>query len=120
MPGVLMGPTFRKSAAFTANQTVRPLSDQAWTYRRLPFNAYVAVAVNCTDANATMQLTIGSDEQVPSGTPVPAGGTAGQFPNQEADFDMFVGAAGDEINLSLTETAGGSPTYNLVVMIQPM
>lgn len=113
-----MGPTTRKSAAFTANQTVRPLSD--WTYRRLPFNAYIAIAVNCTDANATMQLTIGSDEQVPSGTPVAAGGTAGVFPNNEADFDIFVGAAGDEIQLSLTETAGGTPTYNCVVMIQPM
>lgn len=120
MAGVLTGPTFRFSEAFTANEVKRPLSEKGWIYRRLPFPAAIAIAVNNTDANVTMELVIGSDQVVAAGTPVPAGGTAGVFPNQEADFDMFMGAQGDEINLTLTEEAGGTPTCNVVVQVQPI
>jgi len=119
MAGVLAGPTFRFSEAFAANEVKRPLSEKGWIYRRLPWPAVIAIAINNTDANVTQELVIGSDQVVPSGTPVASGGTAGVFPNQEADFDIYTGAAGDEINLILTETAGGTPTCNVVVMVQP-
>ena len=116
-----MGPTLRRVTAMTANGTADPIQDADWIYRRLPFNASIAIADDTTGASGTVlrQVTIGSDVQGQE-APVSAGGTAGVFPNQEADFDGYVGAIGDQIRVVYRETAGATPSVNTVIKLTPI
>jgi len=111
-------PTFRHTEAFTANGTSTPLQDEAWQYRVLPWPALIQLATDCTDANGVQQLTVGSDVQLQE-SPIPGGGTAGTFPSELAEFSEYYGDAGDEIIWKGRETAGGTPSYNLVIHVTP-
>jgi hypothetical protein len=109
-------PQFTYSKAMTANGTVNPLQDKAWTYRRLPARAHVQVFMQSTDANIVASIVIGSDLQRQE-SPVSSGATAGEFPSQLPLLETYMGDAGDEINIQARETAGGTPTLNLLCIV---
>lgn len=112
-------PIFRDTVAMTANGTATPLQDDTWNYRVLPWPARIGFASICTDANVLQQVTVGSDVQLQE-SPVPAGGTAGQFPTEVAQFQEFFGDPGDEIVVKYRETAGGTPSVMTVIMVEPL
>ena len=116
-----MGPTLRRVTTMSANGTADPIQDADWIFRRLPFDAAIAIADDTTGAAGTVlrQVTIGSDVQAQE-SPVSAGGTAGVFPNQDADFDGYVGARGDQIRVVYRETAAATPSVNTVVKLTPL
>jgi hypothetical protein len=112
-------PQFTNVTTMTANGTATPLQDKAWTYRRLPYAAHVAVFLQSTDANVVASIVIGSDLQRQE-SPVNGGGTAGTFPTQLPIMEQYMGDAGDEILIQLRETAGGTPSVNTLVIVTPL
>lgn len=117
----MAGPVFRKTATLAANATVRPLQDDAWIYRVLPFNAQVLIALTADATGAVYTFSAGSDIQAGPDQPIQSGATAGVFETDINKFDAFLGAAGDELALTIRETAGVATTdYNLVVRLQPI
>lgn len=119
MPG--MGPVFRDTRTLAANASVDPVADRGWIYRRLPWPAQISYALDADAAGAVVTVTIGSDMQVGPEDPIPAGGTAGVFPNQEEDFTTLVGAGGDLLKFLIRETAGVATTdVQLVIKLTPL
>lgn len=116
-----MGPVFRDTRLLGANATVDPVSDRDWIYRRLPWPAQLAVAYDADATGVEIAFVLGSDVQIGPQDPVPAGGTAGQFPNRDQDFQILLGAQGDLVKALFTETAGVATTnINLVIRLTPL
>lgn len=116
-----LGPTFRFTQAMVANGTLRPLQDQAWIYRVLPFNAMIYLSVETSGANeAVMTFSAGSDVQAGPDQPIQGGATAGIFQQDINMYDTYLGSAGDELQLVIREVAGGTDTVNIVLRLQPV
>lgn len=118
-----MGPSFRRTTVMVASSAADPINDSpAWIYSRLPFAAAISFAIVNTGAASGVLMTfvIGSDTQLGPEFPVPVGGTAGVFPNQDGDFMQFLGAAGDKLTLLLRETAAATPSVMTVINLQPL
>lgn len=111
-------PSFRKVVAMAANGTSYPLQEGNWIYERLPFRAAVDVFLQATDTNVLADVVIGSDVQEQEG-PVPGGATAGEFPTTVPPTNRYYGTAGDKILLKLRETAGGTPSVNVWIVLTP-
>jgi len=107
------------SQALTANQTgYNPLT--SWDFERLPWGAACRLLVNCTDANARITVRSGS-QTIQQRAPVTAGGTAGVLPSElNVDPLVWIGSPGDKITLEIDEVAGGTPTVNGVMQVEPM
>jgi len=99
--------------------TVRPLQDNAWIYRVLPFAAVIWFSLESDLVGVVYTLSAGSDIQAGPDQPVQAGATAGIFQNDNNLFDQYLGSPGDEISLTIRETAGTLPDINLVVRLEP-
>lgn len=116
-------PRLTFSQALTANQLgYNPLS--GWQFETVPYQyargAAVSLMLNCTDANARVAVFTGS-QTVQERSPVQSGGTAGVIPSQlNTDPLVFVAGPGDRIKLAIDEVAGGTPTVNGVVSIEPI
>jgi len=116
-----LGPTFRNTNTMAANGTVRPLQDNAWIYRVLPFAAVVWISLEADATGLVFTFSAGSDIQAGPDQPVQSGATAGVFQNDDNMFDQYLGGPGDELQLVIRETAGVATTdYNLVVRLQPV
>lgn len=116
-----LGPTFRFTTTMAANGTVRPLSDQGWIYRLLPFAAVIYLAVEADAVGLVMTFSSGSDVQAGPDQPVRSGATAGVFQSDVNFFDQYLGGAGDELQLVIRETAGVATTdVNVVLRLQPV
>jgi hypothetical protein len=109
-------PQFTYSEAMTANGTLTPLQEKAWMYRRLPARAHIQVFLQATTTGVVASVVIGSDQQRQE-SPVNGGATAGVFPTALPIMETYMGDAGDEIAVNLRETAGGTPTVNLLVIV---
>lgn len=112
-------PELTFSQALTANQQAfRPL--QFWRYRRLPYRSQVTVILRGTTTGARFTVLAGTTE-ICQRSPVQGGGTAGvtPVPNTTPVF-QFVGDAMDEIDLAIDEVAGGTPTVDGWVNIEPI
>lgn len=115
------GPVFRNTQTLAANATVRPLQDNAWIYRVLPFAALIMLSLEADATGIVYTFSAGSDIQAGPDEPVQSGATAGVFQNDINFFDQYLGAAGDELQLVIRETAGVATTdINLVVRLQPL
>ena len=115
-----LGPTFRNTQTLGANATVRPLQDEAWIYRVLPFAAVVWISLVADGVGAVFTFSAGSDLQAGPDQPVQSGGTAGVFQDDINFFDQYLGGPGDELQLVIRETAGVAVTdIMLVVKLQP-
>jgi len=111
-------PSFTFSQALTANGTFRPLD--GWQYEYLPWPAEVLVMARSTDVNIVAVYTSGS-ETIVEESPVQAGGTIGVIPSSlNTPIQGWHAAGGDRLKLSFRETAGGTPTIDGIIEIQPL
>ena len=116
-----LGPVFRNTQQLGANATVRPLQDNAWIYRVLPFAAIVWMALEADAAGIVYTFSAGSDIQAGPDEPVTSGATAGVFQQDNNLFDQYLGSIGDELQLVIRETASVATTdINLVIRLQPV
>lgn len=116
-----LGPVFRDTQTLAALATVRPLQDNAWIYRVLPFSAVVWFSLEADATGIVYTFSAGSDIQAGPDSPVQSGATAGVFQNDNDFFDQYLGSAGDELALTIRETANVATTdINLVVRLQPV
>jgi hypothetical protein len=88
-----------------ANGTTRPMQDDGWQYRRLPFNALVEFAIVATAIGLVYTFYSGTDTLAEE-QPVPAGGTDGVPPDFDKPMLEDVAAQFDELKLIIRETAG--------------
>lgn len=112
-------PQLTFSNTMTANQLgYNPLS--GWQFEYLPWPAAVKLLVRGTDVNTRLTIYTGS-QTIQERSPIQGGGTIGTTPT---DFTTtpatFVGQAGDRLKLAIDEVAGGTPTVDGVVIVEPM
>lgn len=112
-----MGPTFYDTQSIAAGAAVDVVA--GWLYRRLPWPAILRTAYDATAVGMVATMTLGSDMQIGPEFPVPAGGTAGQFPVEEAQFQDLLGAANDLITLLFRNTTAGAIDVNTVIKLAP-
>jgi len=112
-------PQFVFSTAMTANQLgLNPLS--GWQYEYVPYPATVILLVRSTTAGNRQTIFSGS-ETIQERVPVQAGGTAGVTPSElNTPAVSFQAAAGDRLKLVIDEVAGGTPTVDGVVILNPI
>lgn len=112
-------PTFVFSTAMTANQLgLNPLS--GWQYEYLPWPANVLLLVRSTTTGNRMTIFSGS-ETIQERVPVQGGGTAGSTPTEFTTPPVsFQAAAGDRFKLVIDEVAGGTPTVDGFVVVNPV
>jgi len=116
-----LGPTFRNTQTLGANATVRPLQDNAWIYRVLPFAAVVWFSLISDQTDVVFTFSAGSDIQAGPDQPVQSGGVAGVFQDDNNLYDQYLGNAGDELALTIRETAGSATAdIMLVIRLAPM
>jgi len=106
------------STAMTANQLgLNPIS--GWQYEFLPWPAHVILLVRSTTTGNRMTVYSGS-ETIQERSPVQGGGTAGTTPSElNTPAISFIGAAGDRLKLAIDEVAGGTPTIDGVIIVNP-
>lgn len=116
-------PQLTFSNAMTANQLgYNPLS--GWQFETVPTQypngAAVKLLVRGTDVNTRITVYSGSTT-IQERSPIQGGGTAGTTPT---DFTttpvVFKAWPGDRLKLAIDEVAGGTPTVDGVVMIEPL
>ncbi len=115
-------PNFIFSQALTANELgANPIS--GWQYETVPplwgRGAVVQLLMRATDANVRATVNAGG-QTVTQRSPVQGGGTAGTTPSQlNTPATVFHAAPGDKISIALDETAGGTPTVDGIITIEP-
>lgn len=111
-------PMFPFSQALTANQSgVNPLL--GWAYEFAPWPAYVRILMRATTVGARATIKTGSQEIQPRAQ-VQGGGTAGVTPSPLNTPTLeFIASPGDRLAILLDEVAGGTPTVDGVVYIDP-
>ncbi len=118
-----MGPVFYDSQVIAAGAAVdvvnAPNLGGPWIYRRLPWPAGLAIAIDATALAVVWTVTLGSDMQVGPEFPVPGGGVAGVFPIELAQFNELAGGANDLITVLVRNTSGAGITVNTVIKLQP-
>lgn len=115
-----MGPVFRRTVNIAAGAASRPLQDESWIYRVLPFNALVRMNLESNVADLVATFSSGSDIQLGPDDPVQSGGTIGVFDKDLANFDEFLGALGDELNLVIRNTGGVANDVNIQIRLEPI
>ena len=116
-----LGPVFRDTQTLAALATIRPFQDTSWIYRVLPFAAIIFFSLEADAVGVVATFQAGSDVQLGPDSPVQSGATAGVFQNDIEQFDQYLGNAGDEIMVTIRETANVATTdINLVARLQPV
>lgn len=116
-----LGPVFYNTQLLGALATVRPLQDNAWIYRVLPFAAIIWFSLESDDTGQVYTFSAGSDIQAGPDAPVQSGATAGVFQKDNNLFDQYLGGSGDELSLQIRETANvATSNINLVVRLEPL
>lgn len=116
-------PSFSFSTAMTANQLgLNPLT--GWQYEFIPA-AYLRGAAVKVLARATttgVRLTLFSGAQtIQQRSPVQGGGTAGTTPSDlNTPAQSWVAQPGDRLILNFDEVAGGTPTVDGIVYVEPL
>lgn len=114
-------PRLTFSQALTANQLgFNPIS--GWQFETVPYTqgAAVSILIDCTDANARITAYSGS-QTIQERSPVQSGGTAGVMPAPLSNTPItFIAGFMDKLKLAIDEVAGGTPTVNGVIEIEPL
>ena len=111
---------FNFSTVFTANQLgVNPLA--GWQYEFVPMVPHsVKLLVRSTTTGNRITVYSGS-ETIQERTPVQSGGTAGVTPSElNTAAITWLAAAGDRLKLAIDEVAGGTPTVDGIIVIEPL
>lgn len=115
-------PNLTFSQALTANQLgYNPLD--GWQFDRVPQEyingAVCQLLVRCTDANARITVYTGS-QTIQERSPVQGGGTASVTPSVlNTTPTVWIASPGDKLKLAIDEVAGGTPTIDGVITIEP-
>lgn len=111
-------PAFPWSTAMTANQIgLNPLN--GWQYEFVPWRAVVKLLVRATTTGARMAVFSGS-QTIQQRAPVQGGGTAGVTPSElNTPSVTFIAQPGDRLSLAIDEVAGGTPTVDGIIYIEP-
>lgn len=111
-------PQFTWSTAMTANQAgLNPLS--GWLYEYIPWPAQVLILIRSTTTGNRITVFSGS-ENIQERTPVQGGGTAGTTPSElNTPAISFLAAGGDRLKLVIDEVAGGTPTVDGIIIVNP-
>lgn len=114
-----MQASFFNTQALTANQSgYDPLS--TWQNRYLPYDCEVTILQNATTTGSRVSVNSGS-RTIAQRQNIPGGGTAG-VPAAELTYApiVFLGFAGELLQLLVDEVAGGTPTVNTTVKISQL
>jgi len=111
-------PQFPYSQALTANQLgFDPLT--SWQYRYMPWTGYVRLYVRATTTGVRLTVYSGSTT-IQQRAPVQGGGTAGVTPSAlNTEPIEWVASAGDLLLLQHDEVAGGTPTVDGLIKVDP-
>ena len=111
-------PSLIFSTAMTANQLgLNPLS--GWQFEYVPWYAVVKLLVRATTSGARMTVYSGS-QTIQERSPIQGGGTAGVTPSDlNTPATIWRAAPGDRLKLAIDEVAGGTPTIDGIVYIEP-
>lgn len=113
-------PSLPFSQAMTANQlNFNPLL--GWQYEFVPYpRAYVQLLVRSTTTGNRISVFTGSTT-IQQRSPVQGGGTAGVTPSPlNTPVLDFIATGGDRLILQIDEVAGGTPTVDGIVTINPV
>ena len=107
------------SVTLAANQTgYNPLT--SWDFERLPWAAACKLLIVGTDVNTRLTVRSGS-QTIQQRAPISSGGTIGVQPSELAvDPLVWIGSPGDKITLEIDEVAGGTPTVDGIIQVEPM
>lgn len=107
------------SQALTANQAgFDPLT--TWQNRYLPYDAEVKVLQRATTVSARLSLNSGS-RTIAQRQPIQGGGTAGVTPSElNTSPIVFIGYAGELLQLLVDEVSGLTPTVDTLVVISQL
>lgn len=86
-----------------ANATTRPLQDDSWQFRRLPWPAFVEMSIISDEIGFLYTFYSGSDTLAQE-QPVSAAGTDGHLPDMDKPLHEDLAAAFDELTLIIRET----------------
>lgn len=111
-------PSLTFSQAMTANQLgLNPFS--GWQYEYLPWRGVVKILVRATTTGVRHTVYSGS-QTIHERSPVQGGGTAGVTPSELNTSPLtFIAQPGDRLKMLLDEVAGGTPTVDLIVYVEP-
>lgn len=113
-------PSLPFSQAMTANQLgFNPLL--GWQFEIVPYpRAYVQLLVRSTTVGNRITVFAGSTT-IQQRSPVQGGGTAGVTPSPlNTPMLDFIATAGDRLILQIDEVAGGTPTVDGIISINPV
>jgi hypothetical protein len=116
-------PSLTFSQALTANQLgYNPLS--GWQYEFIPAawmrGAAVRILVRASTTGTRLTLFSGS-QTIQQRSPIQGGGTAGVTPSElNTPPVSWVAMPGDRIIPQIDEVAGGTPTVDGIVQIEPL
>jgi hypothetical protein len=116
-------PALPFSQALTANQLgFNPLI--GWQYEYVPAayggGAVVKLLVRATTTGARITASSGSTN-VQERSPIQGGGTAGVTPTDFTTSPLtWVAMPGDRLKLLIDEIAGGTPTVDGIIIIEPL
>ena len=114
-------PQLNVSQALTANQLgFNPFS--GWQYEYLPWPARVLLLARGTHAASKVNLTVYSgSETIQERSPMQNGGVAGTTPSELNTAPIaWNAAAGDRLKALIDETAGATPTVDLLLIVNPL
>jgi len=113
-----MGPVFQRTTTVGGAATSQPLQTvPAWQHRFLAIDSIIEYMIVSTAVADTYNVTLGSSQEVQESA-IPGGGTVGIYPSFSDFRKSIVGAAGDELAVTLTIAAAGS--VMLEVHLTPM
>jgi hypothetical protein len=118
-----MMPSLPFSQILTANQLgLNPLS--GWQYEYVPAawggGAAVQLLARSTDINLRMTVYSGS-QTIQERAPIQAGGTIGVTPSElNTAATTWIAMPGDRLKLAIDEVAGGTPTVDGLIVIEPL
>jgi hypothetical protein len=112
-------PQFTFSQQLTANQLgFNPLT--SWQFERVPWPAACKLLSRSTDVNVRLTVYTGS-QTIQERSPVQGGGTAGTTPSELNTTPLtWIAGAGDRLKLAFDEVAGGTPTVDGVIIVEPL
>lgn len=112
-------PALPFSNAMTANQLgLNPIS--GWQFEYVPWPAAVSLLVRSTTVGVRQTIYSGSTT-IQERSPVQGGGTAGVTPSElNTTATTWIASPGDRLKLQLDEVAGGTPTVDGIIRIEPL
>jgi hypothetical protein len=105
----------------TANQLgLNPLS--GWQYEYVPFPTGAAVKLIIRSTTTGTRLTIYSGSgTIQERSPIQGGGSIGVTPSElNTAAQVWMAAPGDRLKLVIDEVAGGTPTVDGIIVIEPL